>query len=165
MCEVCVAGELIELEGKRYWVSSREEAPPMRLRATAAKGEFEPYVLEVKRGDDSPLWFAGPDLAGAVGRLGVDVKWRAVDRAVKEWLAGGDDSGLIYWLTTRGHRNVSRNEAAALGLVMHDEPLEDQTEPELGSSTLAGVARKAELIGAPKRRSRKKVKAPAADNG
>ena len=154
MCEVCVAGELILLEGKRYWVSSREEAPPMRLRATAAKGEFEPYVLEVKRGDDSPLWFAGPDLAGAVGRLGVDVKWRAVDRAVKEWLAGGDDSGLIYWLTTRGHRNVSRNEAAALGLVMHDEPLEDQ-----------GVARKAELVGTPKRRSRKKVKAPAADNG
>ena len=165
MCEVCVAGELIELEGKRYWVSSREEAPPMRLRATAAKGEFEAYVLEVKRGDDPPLWFAGPDLAGAIGRLGVDVKWRAVDRAVKEWLAGGDDPGLIYWLTTRGHRNVSRDEAAALGLVMHDEPLEDQEGSEFGSWTLAGVARKAELIGAPKRRSRKKVKVPAADNG
>ena len=165
MCEVCVAGELIDLEGKRYWKSSREEAPPMRLRGTALKGEFEPYVLEVKRGDGPPLWFAGPDLAGAVGRLGVDVKWRGVDRAVKEWLAGGDDSGLIYWLTTRGHRNVSRNEAAALGLVMHDEPLEDQTEPELGSSTLAGVARKAELTGAPKRRSRKKKKVSAANNG
>ena len=164
MCEVCVAGELILLEGKKYWKSSREEAPPMRLRATAAKSEFEPYVLEVKRGDESPLWFAGPDLAGAIGRLGVDVKWRAVDRAVKEWLAGGDDSGLIYWLTTRGHRNVSRDEAAALGLAMHDEPLEDQEGPELDGLTLAGTARKAGLIGAPKRRSRKKMKVSAADN-
>ena len=165
MCEVCVAGELIDLEGKRYWKSSREEAPPMRLRGTALKGEFEPYVLEVKRGDGPPLWFAGPDLAGAVGRLGVDVKWRGVNQAVKDWLGGGDDDPLIAWMTTKGHRNVGPDEAAALGLVMHDEPLEDQEGPEFGSSTLAGVARKAELTGAPKRRSRKKKKVSAANNG
>lgn len=164
MCEVCVAGELIELEGKRYWKSSREEAPPMRLRGTALKGEFEPYVLEVKRGDGLPLWFAGPDLAGAVGRLGVDVKWRGVNQAVKDWLGGGDDDPLIKWMTTKGHRNVGPDEAAALGLVMHDEPLEDQEETELDSSALAGAASKGRLTGPSKQRSRKKMKVTAADN-
>jgi hypothetical protein len=152
MCEVCVAGELLGLGGKRYWKSMREEGvAPMRLRAISSAAEFQAYVLEVKRGDDAPLWFAGEDLAGAVGRLGVDVKWIGVDPPVKGWLGGGEDQLLIDWMLSRGHRKVSQDEAAALGLEMHSEALTDQEEPEepeepKASKRAAGAAAKGRVI-------------------
>lgn len=140
MCEVCIAGELLKINGQKYSKSERDGALTIRSRAASKAAEFEPYVIEIKRGDNEPIWFAGDDLSGVVGKMGLDIKWEGVNQNVKDWLLGGDDGQFIEWMNAGGHRSVTRDEAMMLGLEMRDEPLMDYEIDEAEPGYAAGVA-------------------------
>lgn len=96
MCNVCDAETLIRDRIRVFgW-----EGTPHQIVVALVHGdtaEFAPYVLRFARTtdgksqEDSAAWttVAGDDLAGAMGALGVDVKWAYAPEEVRAWLEKG----------------------------------------------------------------------------
>lgn len=104
MCSVCDAGEAIDRarEG-RPTAFMRPDLPGISvfvLDAANVEPEFSPFRVLIRRFsgryEGTPELFEGDDLAGFLGRLGVDVKWHFVDDDVRAWLHfGGEDPPRI----------------------------------------------------------------------
>jgi len=103
-CNVCVASAVIDASRENFdkgyeipeagshgsWPS--EVKLYVRCRGTEGP-EFKPGEWQVRReGEPWPeKWLPTTDLAGDMGDLGLDVKWRVVPDAVKLWMLGKTD--------------------------------------------------------------------------
>ena len=99
MCNVCEATEALTRQGQPMKVSWSETQLSFELDVKGTQPEFTPAELRVRRvgGEWSP-WVPTNDLAGSLGRLGTDVKWRCVPDPVKQWVSGKKGMEIILQL-------------------------------------------------------------------
>lgn len=104
MCDVCCANEALAGNGNPVpflWSSATPYG--VDVEATGAGAEFEPARFRIRRhvpeteanvrrgavpAPWSP-WYTTGDLAGVMGRLGLDIKWKYVHPDVQVWVRGG----------------------------------------------------------------------------
>lgn len=100
MCSVCNAGDAItESRNGRPAAFMRRDLPGITvfvLNAHATAEEFKPFRVLIRRFtgqvQGSPELFEGDDLAGFLGILGTDIKWRGIHPDMQSWLhVGGED--------------------------------------------------------------------------
>lgn len=98
MCNVCCATQALEAATLFRWIDG-PSALGLEVEARGEGPEFKPAKFRFRRHEDprpsfpskgAPWtpWIETRDLAGAMSRLGVDVKWMYVDAAVKAYLRG-----------------------------------------------------------------------------
>lgn len=105
MCNVCVASAVLNatLLGDAYnvtwhpscddWLANRRRAArsgarTVQMQATGRAEGRARYRLRLKGQRWPSKWSRTPDLAGAVGAYGFDVKWELVPLSVRSWIRG-----------------------------------------------------------------------------
>ena len=100
MCSVCDASDAItESQGGSPLALMRHALPGLTvfvLNAQATEPEFKPFRVLIRRFTGQvqglPELFEGNDLAGFLGILGTDIKWRSIHPDMQSWLhVGGED--------------------------------------------------------------------------
>lgn len=99
MCSVCDAAAVIKANQEGQTATFAWTHGPaglvLEVQGEAASPEFSPGKLRLRRGEEGEWsewteWVETDDLAGSLGRLGTDIKWRFVPCEVKMWFKGGD---------------------------------------------------------------------------
>lgn len=100
MCNVCEAGRVLQAKGEPVvyrWPSGA--SLEIRLVEGTAP-EFTRAVVQLRRTAEDP-WsdpLVTEDLAGLMGRLGLDIKWKFMPEDVRAWVTGAGPMPSLDWL-------------------------------------------------------------------
>jgi hypothetical protein len=104
MCNVCCANKSLSEtsagSAAAFSWSDGRDGRGIEVEATGDGAEFRPALFRFRRTNgDWTYWIGTQDLAGSLGRLGLDIKWGYVHPDVQAWVNGGEIEPVLAWLT------------------------------------------------------------------
>ena len=108
MCNVCGASRVLGQPGKSAifaWEGCETGWLEVQTRGFAGpKGQPGEYRLRIGLTAEWTDWLPSNDLAGTLGLLGTDVKWRSVPDPVRAWVKFGPRQPVLDMLAAHAQR-------------------------------------------------------------
>ena len=112
MCDVCCADMALDETRKGSFAAflypeANRRGVEVQAEGKGAEGEPARYRLRRRGVARWSPWFKTRDLAGVMGRLGLDVGWDRVPSEVRRWVTGGPREPALD--VARGKRRGTRS--------------------------------------------------------